>query len=70
MTQHHNEAASCTGKARLPARRAKEAARRLRERGEAVTAYRCLSCGKWHVGSRLAGNALDKPRLLKEQRHG
>ena len=46
-----NYAATCEGKERMGAQRAKIAARNIRQRGEAVTRYRCPFCGKWHVGA-------------------
>lgn len=34
----------------LELKHALQAARRLRARDKAVTAYRCIACGGWHVG--------------------
>ncbi len=35
----------------LERKHALQAARRLRARDKAITAYRCIACGGWHVGS-------------------
>lgn len=42
--------AGCEGKARLKRKRAIEAARKMRERGERVHEYRCRFCGWMHIG--------------------
>jgi hypothetical protein len=47
------KAAACDGKAALTPALAKRRAAAIRARGEKVQAYRCLHCGKWHVGGVL-----------------
>ena len=44
-------AAMCDGKEPMEPRIAREVAKRMRGRRRiAVEAYRCLRCGRWHVG--------------------
>lgn len=46
----------------LERKHAVQAARRLRARDKSVQAYRCATCGGWHVGS---SNGLHKQRRIK-----
>ena len=53
-----------SGKPFLSATVAKGIAGRLRrdKGGEALSAYRCWSCGKWHVGTDRTPKGVDKKR--------
>jgi hypothetical protein len=52
MKRLPSRAESCTGKGAMSALEAKKLARRIREKGERVIAYRCIHCaGSWHVGN-------------------
>ena len=46
----HAKQRSCVGKMRYGERRARRAARILRDRGDPTHAYACEHCGRWHVG--------------------
>ncbi len=51
MKRRPSREVACTGKAAMPAVDAKRVARHLSERGDRIVAYRCIHCGKWHVGN-------------------
>lgn len=43
----------CEGKEIFKADVAKQVAERMRRRGKSVTAYKCRTCGEWHVATVL-----------------
>jgi len=49
----------------LERKHALQAARRLRDRDKSVQAYRCATCGGWHVGT---SSGLQKQRRIKTLR--
>lgn len=51
----HTPERSCEGKVAHETREAADqAARVLRQRGDVVRPYRCVFCGRWHIGYRRA----------------
>lgn len=70
MTSSRDHVPGCTGKSAYPGfSAANRVARRIRERGEcAISAYRCRSCSKWHVGTQFDQAAHHKARDFKRRR--
>lgn len=46
----HLHAQMCAGKEKLTGEAARKVAEKMRKKRRRVEAYRCLSCGHWHVG--------------------
>ena len=64
MSRHERQVAECEGKQRYSREQAKTIAKKLRRKKAKVEAYKCATCGSWHIGAITKKPDLGGPRRI------